>query len=398
MLQGKKIILGITGSIAAYKSILLLRLLKKAGADVKVVMTPSAREFASPLVLSTLSGSRVVIELTDGNSWENHVALGRWADLLLIAPLSCNSLSKMVIGQCDNLLLAVYLSANCPVMIAPAMDTDMWVHPATKNNIHQLAQRGHLVLPVEKGELASGLTGEGRMSEPESIYKSVLEFFISRENFKGKTVLITAGPTYEHIDPVRFIGNHSSGKMGIAIAEAFAGQGADVTLILGPSSEKVPALVKQVFRIQSAEELRKQCVKHISRKDIIVMAAAVADFKPVKTSLRKIKKESAELMIQLEPTADVLQELGKVKKKNQLLVGFALETDQEEANALKKLNSKGADLIILNSLQEEGAGFGTDTNKITIFEKGGKKTSFPLKTKAAVAADIVAYIQKKLHG
>jgi phosphopantothenoylcysteine decarboxylase/phosphopantothenate--cysteine ligase len=397
MMQGKKIILGITGSIAAYKSILLLRLLKKAGAEVKVVMTPSSREFVSPLVLSTLSGSRAVAELTDGDSWENHVALGRWADLLVIAPLSCNSLSAMANGQCNNLLLATYLSATCPVMIAPAMDTDMWHHPATVSNMEILRKRGHLICPVSSGELASGLVGDGRMAEPEFIFEEIAFYFQQSSALKNKKALVTAGPTYENIDPVRFIGNHSSGKMGIEIASALARRGAEVTLVLGPSSVQLPPNLKDVIRIQTAADMLQVCLDHAEQQDILIMAAAVADYRPANAHPEKIKKTDDFLHIDLEKTTDILQTLGKNKKQHQILIGFALETEKGEFHAIQKLENKGADAIILNSLEDPGAGFAGDTNKITIFEKGGKSTPFPLKSKREVASDIAGHIQKMLN-
>jgi phosphopantothenoylcysteine decarboxylase/phosphopantothenate--cysteine ligase len=397
MPQGKKILLGITGSIAAYKSIILLRLLKKAGAEVKVIITPAAKEFISPLVLSTLSGNRTIVELQEGDQWENHVALGRWADLFVIAPLSCNTMAKMANGQCDNLLLAVYLSACCPVMLAPAMDEDMWKHPATKNNLNRLKERGHLLCSVGTGELASGLIGEGRMSEPEMIYNAIHNYFDKALPFKGIPALVTAGPTYEPIDPVRFIGNHSSGKMGIAIAAEMARRGADVTLVLGPSSETIPSVIKKVIRVTTAEEMMNACMPFSDSAKVIIMAAAVADYRPADIASFKLKKSDQSLHLSLMPTTDILRTLGKNKKQEQLLIGFALETNNEERNALKKLEEKGADMIILNSMKEEGVGFGVDTNKITVFEKGGNKTSFSLKLKTELASDIADLIEKKLH-
>jgi phosphopantothenoylcysteine decarboxylase/phosphopantothenate--cysteine ligase len=397
MMKDKKILLGITGSIAAYKSILLLRLLRKAGARVKVVMTPAAKDFVSPLVLSTLSGSRVVIELAEGDSWENHVALGRWADLLVIAPLSCNTMAAMATGHCNNLLLATYLSATCPVMIAPAMDTDMWHHPATKTNLEILKKRGYLICEVGSGELASGLIGEGRMAEPEQIFDQIDFYFNQSAALKNKKVLITAGPTYEQIDPVRFIGNHSSGKMGIEIAAALADRGADVHLVLGPSSVVPPPNIKKIIPVQTAAEMYEACVNGFEEADIIVMAAAVADYKPKAVYDTKIKKSDDLLSIELEKTIDILHELGKRKRVDQILIGFALETNEAEFHAKQKLEKKGADAIVLNSLQDKGAGFAFDTNKITIFEKGDRVTAFPLKLKKEVASDIADHIQKMLH-
>ena len=397
MMKGKKILLGITGSIAAYKSILLLRILKKAGADVKVVVTPAARDFVSPLVLSTLSGSKAVAELAEGDSWENHVALGRWADLLVIAPLSCNTMAAMSTGHCNNLLLATYLSATCPVMIAPAMDTDMWHHPATIANLEILKKRGHLICPVGSGELASGLVGEGRLAEPEIIFDQIVFHFNQSSSFKNKKVLITAGPTYEQIDPVRFIGNHSSGKMGVEIATTLADRGAEVTLVLGPSSVALPPNIKKIIRVQTAAEMYEACTLNVEDADIIIMAAAVADYKPISVYDTKIKKSDASISIDLEKTTDILQELGKQKRADQLLIGFALETNEAEFHAKQKLEKKGADAIVLNSMQDSGAGFAFDTNKITIFEKGDRVTAFPLKLKKEVASDIADHIQKMLN-
>jgi phosphopantothenoylcysteine decarboxylase/phosphopantothenate--cysteine ligase len=389
MLKGKKILLGITGSIAAYKAAFLVRLLVKAGADVKIIMTPTATDFVSKLTLSTLSKNKVLVDLFDEDSWANHVMLGRWADVMLIAPLSCNTLSKMAHGQCDNLLLAVYLSATCPVVVAPAMDEDMWHHPATKENIQKLIGFGNKVIPVDKGELASGLVGDGRMAEPENIV-SYLEnnFFISK-SLDGKKALVSAGPTYEPIDPVRFIGNHSSGKMGLAIAEELFARGADVTLIMGPSSIELPANGIKSVRVKTAEEMHNACTKQFDGSDIAVMAAAVADYTPVEVAANKIKKKSDELVIELKKTKDILKSLGEKKLDKQLLVGFALETNNEREYALGKLKSKNADMIVMNSLNDKCAGFGTDTNKITIFDKSGKEFSYELMSKKEVAKNIV---------
>jgi len=396
-LQGKKIVLGITGSIAAYKSILLTRLLVKEGAEVKVILTPSAKDFVSPLVLSTLSKNNVIIDLFDENSWANHVELGRWADLMLIAPLSCNSLAKMANGMCDNLLLAVYLSATCPVMFAPAMDEDMWNHPATKKNVSTLQSYGNQLIPVEAGDLASGLVGEGRMAEPESIMQTVEGFFLTGSQFKDQKVLVTAGPTYEAIDPVRFIGNHSSGKMGIAIAEELAMRGAKVVLVLGPSSQQVKNSSVEVIRVSSAEEMYQKSIEHFPDSQLAVMSAAVADYTPVQTAMEKIKKKEGNMQIELKKTKDILASLGDIKKPGQYLVGFALETTNEKEYALGKLSSKNADMIVLNSLNDAGAGFGGDTNKITIFDKNQHEYSFTVKTKKEVAKDIVDTINKLMH-
>ncbi len=396
MLTGKKILLGISGSIAAYKSAVLTRLLIKAGAEVKIVMTPAAKDFVTPLSLSTLSKNPVLADLSENDSWANHVMLGRWADIMVIAPLSCNTLSKMASGQCDNLLMAVYLSATCPVVVAPAMDEDMWHHTTTQRNLETITGFGNHLIPVENGELASGLIGDGRMAEPESIIKWLNGFFLNKSELNGKRVLITAGPTYEPIDPVRFIGNHSSGKMGVAIAEEMYMRGAVVTLVLGPSSIKVKGGI-DVIKVKSASEMFNVCEKIFPTSDIAVMSAAVADYTPVATAREKIKKTENDFAVQLTKTKDILKHLGSTKTNGQVLVGFALETNNEKENALKKLQSKNADLIILNSLNDAGAGFGHDTNKITIFDKTGKEYPFKTKSKKEVAIDIVNTIIKLLH-
>ena len=389
MMKGKKILVGVTGSIAAYKAIYLVRLLVKSGAEVKVIMTPSAKDFVSSLTLSTLSRNPVLTNLFDEQSWANHVVLGRWADIMVIAPLSCNTLSKMAHGQCDNLLMAVYLSATCPVVIAPAMDEDMWHHPATKQNLAQLQSFGNTIIPVDKGELASGLFGEGRMAEPEAIIKFLEDNFFLTRPLEGKKVLVTAGPTYEAIDPVRFIGNHSSGKMGIAIAKELYRRGADVSLILGPSTVDFSANGIRLIRINSADDMYNACHKIFGETDLAVMSAAVADYTPVKRADQKIKKTEAGLTLELTKTKDILKSLGAIKKEKQILIGFALETVDEKEYALKKLAGKNADMIILNSLNDPGAGFGHDTNKITIFQKGGIELQFETKSKNEVAKDIV---------
>ena len=388
MLSGKKILLGVTGSIAAYKSILLVRLLVKEGAEVKVVMTPSANDFVSGLTLSTLSKNEVLTDLFDEHSWSNHVALGRWADLMVIAPLSCNTLSKMAHGACDNLLLAVYLSATCPVVMAPAMDEDMWRHPATKNNVEALLDHGCQLIPVESGELASGLFGEGRMAEPETILQYLRSFFIHKQDLKGKKALVTAGPTYEAIDPVRFIGNHSSGKMGYAIAEELYSRGAEVTLISGPVSILKRSEKIDLIKVERAEEMYNAAMLH-SNYDIAVLAAAVADYTPVAIAEQKIKKANGVFDLKLQKTRDILQALREMKKVKQILVGFALETENEIINARKKLEQKNADMIVLNSLKDEGAGFKKDTNKITLLKKSGEERKFETKSKQLVAKDIV---------
>ena len=389
MLAGKKILLGITGSIAAYKSIYLVRLLVKEGAEVRVIITPSAKDFVTTLTLSTLSKNPVLVDLFDEESWTNHVMLGRWADVMIIAPLSCNTLAKMANGQCDNLLLATYLSATCPVVLAPAMDEDMWHHPSTKENLKKVESFGNKIIPVEKGELASGLFGDGRMTEPEQIIQFITDnFFLSRP-LGGKKALVTAGPTYEAIDPVRFIGNHSSGKMGIAIAKELEKRGADVTLVLGPSSIDFSANGIKLVKVESAEEMYNACVTIFEETDLAVMSAAVADYTPVAKASEKIKKKEDSFTIQLTKTKDILFDLGQRKKKDQVLVGFALETQNEKGNALEKLNKKNADWIVMNSLNDPGAGFGHDTNKITMFGKTGEELIFTTKTKTEVAKDIV---------
>jgi len=389
MLQGKKILLGVTGSIAAYKAAHLVRLLVKAGAEVKVIMTPAATDFIPKLTLSTLSKNKVLVDLFDEDSWANHVMLGRWADVMLIAPLSCNTLSKMAHGQCDNLLLAVYLSATCPVVAAPAMDEDMWHHPATKKNIQELISFGNKIIPVEKGDLASGLVGDGRMAEPESIVSYIEENFFSPKPLAGKKAFVSAGPTYEPLDPVRFIGNHSSGKMGLAIAEELYRKGAEVTLIMGPSTISLPSNGIKSFRVNTADEMYNACTKEFERSDIGVMAAAVADYTPADVADNKIKKNADELVIELKKTKDILKSLGETKSAKQVLVGFALETNDERAYALGKLKCKNADMVVMNSLNDAGAGFGTDTNKITIFDKSGKEFNYELMSKKEAAKNIV---------
>jgi phosphopantothenoylcysteine decarboxylase/phosphopantothenate--cysteine ligase len=396
MLKQKKILLGITGSIAAFKTAALVRLLVKEGAAVKVVMTPAAKDFVTPLTLTTVSKNEVLSEIADNDTWANHVMLGRWADIMLIAPLSCNTLAKMANGFCDNLLMAVYLSATCPVVVAPAMDEDMWHHPSTKNNLEKLAVFGNHIIPVENGELASGLVGPGRMAEPESIVSWLNNFFLQQNELKGKRVLVTAGPTYEAIDPVRFIGNHSSGKMGVAIAEEMKRRGAAVILVLGPSAVKVDSDIT-VVNVKSAQEMFDACVTAFPGVDIAVMSAAVADYTPVNKATEKIKKEEETFTIELTKTKDILKSLGERKRNDQLLAGFALETSNEKEYALKKLKNKNADLIVLNSLNDMGAGFGHDTNKITIFDKQGKEYLFDIKTKKEVAKDIVNTIINLLH-
>jgi phosphopantothenoylcysteine decarboxylase/phosphopantothenate--cysteine ligase len=390
-LQNRKILIGITGSIAAYKTILLVRLLVKAGAEVRVVMTAAARDFVSPLVLSTLSKNKVESDLFEGDAWANHVMLGRWAELFVIAPLTCNTLSKMVHGQCDNLLMAVYLSATCPVLVCPAMDEDMWHHKTTLRNVNSLKADGVHFMPVGNGELGSGLFGEGRMAEPEEIFQTVYGLVKYPEKpLKGKRVLVTAGPTFEPIDPVRFIGNHSSGKMGIALAAEFAYAGAEVKLVLGPSNANFPGGM-EVIRVQTAQQMYDAVLESFAESDIAVFSAAVADYRPADSRPSKIKKVAGvpQEPIVLAENPDILKTCGKMKKMGQLVVGFALETDNEAVNAQQKLRDKQADLIVLNSLKDEGAGFGVDTNKVTIFDKNGQETALPLLSKHETAVRIV---------
>jgi phosphopantothenoylcysteine decarboxylase/phosphopantothenate--cysteine ligase len=397
MFLGKKILVGITGSIAAYKSILLVRSLVKLGAEVKVVMTPSSKDFVTPLTLSTLSKNDVIVDLFAEGSWSNHVMLGRWADLMVIAPLSCNTLGKMANGLCDNMLLATYLSATCPVVVAPAMDEDMWNHPVTSENLTKLAGFGNKIIPVEKGELASGLYGDGRMAEPETIIRFIEENVFPVKDLEGKHVLVTAGPTYEPIDPVRFIGNHSSGKMGIAISKELVKRGALVDLVLGPSPLGNNMEGVKLHKVQTAGEMFQVCQDLFPGADIAVMSAAVADYTPAVYADHKIKKNGELLQLELTKTRDILKSLGAQKRKDQILVGFALETTNEREYALNKLSSKNADLIVLNSLNDTGAGFGYDTNKVTIFEKSGREFDFERKPKQQVAKDIVDRIVNMMH-
>jgi phosphopantothenoylcysteine decarboxylase/phosphopantothenate--cysteine ligase len=396
-LQGKKIILAITGSIAAYKTPQLVRLLVKAGAEVQVILTESAKDFVSPLALSTVSKKEVFSSVSNGAHWNNHVHLGRWADLLLIAPASANSLAKMALGLCDNMVMAVYLSAICPVMVAPAMDEDMWLHPATTKNIDTLRSFGHQIIPVAHGELASGITGAGRMAEPEEIQQHLEDFFTEREaslhehqSHSGLRALVTAGPTYEALDPVRFIGNFSTGKMGIAIAEALAAKGIAVDLILGPSKELVNNPLIKVTKVVSAQEMFDACVPLFPQMNIAVMSAAVADYRPKEKAEEKIKKTGEDTMqLTLVKNLDILAHLGSIKTPDQVLVGFALETTNELEHARMKLERKNADMIVLNSLREEGAGFGHDTNKVNILHRDGQVTALPLQSKTGIAKSIV---------
>jgi phosphopantothenoylcysteine decarboxylase/phosphopantothenate--cysteine ligase len=394
MLKGKKILIGITGSIAAYKIPFLIRLLKKAGAEVQILLTPFAKEFVTPLTLSTLSENAVLHEFHkhDDGSWFSHVNLGLWADLYLVAPLSANTMGKMAHGIADNLLLTTVLSARCPIFFAPAMDLDMYHHPTTQENIKKLQSIGYQLIEPVEGELASGLKGMGRLEEPEVIFGIIKKHFEKKKPLKNKKVLVNAGPTYEPIDPVRFIGNHSSGKMGVAIADTFAGLGAEVDLVLGPSNEKPVMSGVKIHNVRTADEMYQKCTEIFPRADISVLSAAVADFTPSSKSKSKIKKETGLQSIELEATKDILLSLGNNKKKNQFLVGFALETDNERENAIKKLKSKNLDMIVLNSLKDEGAGFSHDTNKISIIDNKENCLEFPLKDKSEVAVDIVQTI------
>ncbi len=392
MLRGKKILLGVSASIAAYKAAILIRLLKKNGAEVKVVLTPASLDFVTPLTLSTLSNNPVYstfVNEDDANAeWNNHVELGLWADVMIIAPATSNTLSNMVTGACNNLLLATYMSAKCPVYFAPAMDLDMYKNEATLNNIAALTNRGHILIEAEHGELASGLIGQGRMAEPENIVEFLINDLKKGLPLTGKKVLINAGPTYERIDAVRFIGNFSTGKMGVALAQQALKYGADVTLVLGPT--QVPHVLDglNVIRIESADDLYKACIAEFEKSDIAILTAAVADFKPKKISTKKIKKTGADLNIELEPTLDTLAELGKMKTNKQILVGFALETNDELNYAKDKLKRKNLDYVVLNSLRDPGAGFGHDTNKVVVISKDGNMVETPLLQKQEVAVAI----------
>jgi phosphopantothenoylcysteine decarboxylase / phosphopantothenate---cysteine ligase len=398
MLKGKKIVLGITGSIAAYKIPFLVRLLVKEEAEVRVIMTPAATDFVTPLTLSTLSRSSVIIDPFKANTgeWNNHVELGMWADAMIFAPVTANTLGKMANGIADNFVVTAYLSAKCPVFIAPAMDLDMYNHPSTQKNIRILRSFGNRIIEPQVGELASGLSGPGRMEEPENLITLLKQFFQTQMDFSGKKFLVTAGPTYEEIDPVRFLGNHSSGKMGFALAEEAAQRGATVTLIAGPVKTAVYHPLIERINVTSAKEMLAACKKHFPSADITIMAAAVSDFAPAKFSPGKIKKDAMPSTLELVKNPDILKELGKLKKSSQRLIGFALETDNELSYATAKLKEKQLDLIILNSLKEKGAGFNSDTNKITIIEKTGKHIQGKLKSKAEIATDILNYIHTLL--
>ncbi len=395
-LEGKRILIGVTGSIAAYKTAILTRLLIKSGAEVQLVATTSALDFITPLTLATLSKRPVLSNFFEKNSgqWHNHVELGLWADLFLVAPLSANTLSKFAQGACDNLLTATYLSCRCPVMLAPAMDLDMYQHPSVRANLEKVASFGNLVLDAETGELASGLSGQGRMMEPEHILEQVLLFFNSKKEFSGKKVLITLGPTQEALDPVRFLSNHSSGKMGFALAQAFQAMGASVHLVAGPVSLKLEGHGFQVQRVTTASEMYAAAKALHGQMDVVVFAAAVADFRPESAATQKIKKQEKELPLRLVPNVDIAFELGKLKKEGQIHVGFALETEQEEAHAKAKLVRKNFDLVVLNSAAEEGVGFKHDTNRVRIFHKNGGEVQTDLLPKFDIAAVIVEEVSK----
>lgn len=398
MLKGKHIILGITGGIAAYKAVSLLRLFVKAGADVQVVITPAGKEFITPVTLSALSGHPVISEFFTANtgSWNSHVDLGLWADAVVIAPATASTIAKMANGVADNMLVTTYLSAKAPVFIAPAMDLDMFAHPSTQHNLELLRSYGNHIIEPASGELASHLIGKGRMEEPEQIFKVVAEFLTHRKDLEGKKVMITAGPTYEKIDPVRFIGNYSSGKMGYALAEECAERGADVLLISGPVSIKAHHPSIKVVAVESAQQMHDAALSAFPDSDAAIMCAAVADYAPVVVAGKKIKREKDEIpVIELKKNPDIAAALGRIKKPGQMLVGFALETDNEMANAQSKLERKNLDMIVLNSLADKQAGFGVDTNKVTIIEKDGSVHSYEVKPKKEVAADIVDLITSR---
>lgn len=398
MLKGKKILIGVTGSIAAYKAAFLVRLLVKQAAEVKVVMTSAAKDFITPLTLSTLSKNPTLSEFTAGSEgeWNNHVALGLWADVMVIAPASANTIAKMANGLCDNLLLATYLSARCPVFVAPAMDLDMYQHPSVKHNLNKLQSFGNILIDAEDGELASGLSGQGRLAEPEHIVAKLETYFESKKKLKGKKVLITAGPTYEAIDPVRFIGNHSSGKMGYALAKAAANEGATVTLISGPTQLPAPASPIDLIKVVSGQDMYEAAKEVYAQSDITIFSAAVADYAPKSIADQKIKKAGESMTIELEKTIDIAKQLGRLKKTNQLNIGFALETENEVFHAQEKIAAKNFDLIVLNSLNHQGAGFGHETNKISIIDNANNIQDFELKSKQEVAQDIIHAITQKL--
>lgn len=394
MLKGKKIIIGLTGSIAAYKAAIIVRLLVKNGAEVKVIMTPLAKEFISPLTMATLSKNPVLVDFynPENGDWNSHVDLGLWAEAYLIAPATANTMAKMASGVADNLLLTTYLSLRCPVFVAPAMDCDMYQHKTTQQNIATLKSLGVNFIEPAEGELASGLSGKGRLEEPDKIVAALISYFSAQLSLKGKTFLVTAGPTYEKIDRVRFIGNYSSGKMGFAIAHELAHRGADVILVSGPTHLSVNSVNIEHIKINTADDMLQACMSFYKTCDAAIMSAAVADFTPANSTSSKLKRGQSNLSLELKPTKDIAAELGRIKRKGQLLVGFALETENETENALLKLKKKNLDFIVLNSLNDAGAGFECDTNKITIIGSDGQETAFPLKSKTEVAVDIVSKI------
>jgi len=391
-LKHKKIVLAVTGSIACYKSLFLTRLLIKAGAEVRVLMSPSATKFVTPLSFSTLSKHPVFTSVIDEEAWNNHVEFGLWGDLMLVAPCTATSLAKMANGIADTIITAVYLSAKCPIWFAPAMDRDMWKHPSTQENIRKLTSYGNKIIPVGEGELASGLVGAGRMAEPEDILAAVSGFFSAQQDLAGKKVVITAGPTQESLDPVRFIGNHSSGRMGIELAEVCAARGAQVTLVLGPSVLRPEHPQIDIVHVRSAQDMYDATVKIFPSADLAIMAAAVADYRPKSYSDEKIKKKDGDMKIELERTQDIAAQLGSTKKEKQITVGFALETMNAEANAKRKLKKKNFDMIVLNSLKDKGAGFQHNTNKVKIINTKGEVRDYELKSKRDVAEDIVNQI------
>lgn len=397
-MRGKHIIIGVTGSIAAYKAAALVRLLVKEGAEVRVVMTELAKQFITPLTMATLSKHPVMVEFynPENGDWHSHVDMGLWADLYLIAPATANTIGKMAHGVADNLLLTTYLSAKCPVMVVPAMDLDMYAHPATRRNLDILREYGNWIVEPEAGELASGLVGKGRMAEPGDIVRYIRQYFERRQELKGKKVLLTAGPTYEKIDPVRFIGNYSTGKMGFALAGEFAARGAEVVLVAGPVVLKTPHPSIRRIDVESAAQMYEQVMAEAPQCDIVVSCAAVADFTPVQQADVKLKRGKEQITLELRPNPDIAAALGKEKKKGQLLVGFALETNDEECNAIQKLHKKNLDLIVLNSLRDAQAGFGYDTNKVTLIDREERQYHYELKPKQAVAKDIVDRVTEML--
>jgi phosphopantothenoylcysteine decarboxylase / phosphopantothenate---cysteine ligase len=397
-MKEKHILIGVSAGIAAYKIAHLTRLFVTVGAEVKIIMTPMAKEFITPLTLATLSKNPILVDFfnpEDGN-WNSHVDIGLWADIFLVAPATANTIAKMAHGVADNLLLTTYLSAKCPVFFAPTMDLDMFKHPATQHNIRVLNERGNRCIDATSGELASGLIGKGRMAEPEEIFEHIKSFFAPKQSFESKKVIVTAGPTYEAIDPVRFIGNYSSGKMGYALAHELKRHGADVLLISGPVSLEAPEGV-QLLKVTTAEEMYDACVKNYPNHDMAIMNAAVADFTPSVTYDKKVKRKDNEMKIELKPTRDIAQKLGEIKRDDQFLVGFALETDNEIDNAFAKMKKKNLDCIVLNSLQDEGAGFNYDTNKVTVIDSNNNITKFELKSKQEIARDIINELNKQFH-